>query len=117
MLQIRGVKQYRDINDVQIISNIQCNWYVIKSIQTLTNIKNCINVKFQNKGVANIAQGATTIVINSWISHYTPVLSQFILTPDKNTAIFITNITSNQFTMNIPASVTGGVNIGWKIKY
>jgi len=76
---------------------------------------NCwANVPLKVKGVTNIAQGATTAVITHGLP-WTPTLSQINCVPDKNTNVFITSITSTQFTLNIPASVSGGVNIGWNV--
>jgi hypothetical protein len=86
------------LNSIATNQVLDCNWGKTKV--------------FKNRGVVNIAQGDTIIVVTHGLA-FTPLLSQLQFIPDKSTNIFITNITSTQFTINIPASVTGGVNIGW----
>lgn len=70
------------------------------------------------RGTADILNGATTVVVTHGLG-YTPNIADITLTSTESLAagthLFVNNITSTQFIINLSAAASADRTIGWKV--
>lgn len=72
---------------------------------------------YQKRGNATITNPATTVVVTHGLD-FTPTIDQIILTSPQNLgALWVTNITSTQFTINVASSPASSASIGWRVAF
>lgn len=73
--------------------------------------------KSQSRGGATITNPATTAVVTHGLD-FTPTVSQIIVTSPQNLgALWITSITSTQFTINVETSPASAATLGWRVQF
>lgn len=78
----------------------------------------CPGFAQKNKGTAVVNSGATTVVVNHGLA-VTPVIQDFRLSFTNNVAgisrLYVTNITSTQFTINVDTAPGANTTFAWSV--